>query len=271
VKLKDLINKSVYGTIGYIASKSDIDLLEQYIVYNLPVLKEYKQIIVATNFGENLQAENEAIWRKYFPNCVVLDSKVNRGHNHGYVDLDNIIFEYCKENNIEWLCKSANDIIVQGSILDKEIGDADFYYLEGIGVGGLELYNYGGFGLDNYDYERIKREYFYPQTNFYFINVDKVDRLYDMKYMDETFEYVQAIENYNGRIWEYIKGWSCEDFLKQCVERNGLVKEHLIPEEKYDILLNVVKTHDIHDCSHKNIMIEGICHFPYPEQTVIII
>lgn len=271
MKLKDLINKSVYGTIGYITSKSDIDLLEQYIVYNLPVLKEYKQVIVATNFGENLQAENEAIWRKYFPNCVVLDSKVNRGHNHGYVDLDNIIFEYCKENNIEWLCKSANDIIVQDSILDKEIGDADFYYLEGIGVGGLELYNYGGFGLDNYDYERIKREYFYPQTNFYFINVDKVDRLYDMEYMDETFEYVQAIENYNGRIWEYIKGWSCEDFLKQCVERNSLVKEHLIPEEKYDILLNVVKTHNIHDCSHKNIMIEGICHFPYPEQTIIII
>jgi hypothetical protein len=258
--MKILINKSVYGTIGYIASKSDIDLLEQYINYNLEVLKEYKQIIVATNFGENLQTENEAVWRKYFPNCIILDSKINRGHNHGYVDLDNIIFEYCKLNNIEWLCKSANDTILQSSILNKEIGDADFYYLEGIGVGGLELYNN--------DYGRIKREYFYPQTNFYFINVDKVDKLYDMEYIDETFEYIQTIENYNGKIWEYIKGWSCEDFLKQCVKRNNLIKEHLIPDKKYDILLNTIHSHNIHDCSHKNIMIEGICHFHWSNKPI---
>jgi hypothetical protein len=47
--LKELINKSVYGTIGYIASQDDIDLLESYILYNLPVLKEFKQIVIAGN------------------------------------------------------------------------------------------------------------------------------------------------------------------------------------------------------------------------------
>jgi hypothetical protein len=89
-----------------------------------------------------------------------------------------------------------------------------------------------------------------------------------MEYIDETFEYIQTIENYNGKIWEYIKGWSCEDFLKQCVERNNLIKEHLIPDEKYDILLNTVHSHNIHDCSHKNIMIEGICHFHWSNEPI---
>ena len=55
MNLKQLINKSVYGTIGYIGSQDDIDVLESYILYNLPVLKEYKQIVVATNYGFPLQ------------------------------------------------------------------------------------------------------------------------------------------------------------------------------------------------------------------------
>jgi hypothetical protein len=42
---------------------------------------------------------------------------------------------------------------------------------------------------------------------------------------------------FNGKIWEYVKGWSCEDFLKNCIERNKLSKHHLIPQEKYLSLL----------------------------------
>jgi len=117
--LKKLINKSVYGTIGYISSQDDLNLLERYILYNLEVLKEYKQIIVATNYGSPLQVENKNLWEKYFSNAILIDSKVNRGHNHGYADLDNAIFDYCKENNIKWLCKSANDTILTTEILDK--------------------------------------------------------------------------------------------------------------------------------------------------------
>lgn len=100
--LIDLINKSVYGTIGYISSQDDLDLLEQYIVYNLPVLKEFKQIVVATNYSTlELIEANTQLWKKYFPNCIILDSKVNRGHNFGTADLDNLVFDWCKENNEE--------------------------------------------------------------------------------------------------------------------------------------------------------------------------
>jgi hypothetical protein len=262
--LKKLLNKSVYGSIGYISSQDDIDLLEQYILYNLPVLKEFKHIVVATNYKElDLQLINRNIdvWEKYFPNCYLIDSEVNRGHNFGTADLDNLIFDWCKENDEEWLCKGANDIILQETILEKEIEEADFYYLNGIGYGGMVKYNF--------DFDRIINEEFYPQTNFYFINVFKTDYLNDKKYLDKTYEFIQTIPNYNGKIWEYIQGWSCEDFLKNCIERNNLLKSHLIPLKKYCILLQLIKENNIHDCSHKNIMIEGVCHFQYPNQQII--
>ena len=261
MNLKQLINKSVYGTIGYISSQDDLNLLEQYILYNLPVLKEYKQIIVATNYKNypEFADENTQLWEKYFPNCIILDSKINRGHNFGTVDLDDMVFDYCKENNIEWLCKSANDIILQEQILNKEIKESDFYYLNGIGYGGMVKYNF--------DFDRIISEDFYPQTNFYFINVFKTDYLNDKDHVTEIYNKVQNISDYNGRAWEY--GFrSCETLLKECVERNNLLKYHLAPQKKYHILLDIIKNDQIHDCSHKNIMIEGVCHFQNPNQQV---
>jgi hypothetical protein len=261
MNLKQLINKTVYGTIGYITSQDDLDTLESYILYNSPVLEEFKQIVVAINYGSPLQHKNTQLWKKYFPECVILNSKINRGHNFGTADLDNLVFDWCKENNEEWLCKSANDVIFQETILKKEIEEANFYYMNGIGYGGMVKYDF--------DFDRIIQEDFYPQTNFYFINVSKTDYLNNKEYLDETYQFVSNLPNYNGKIWEYVQGWSCEDFLKNCIERNNLTKHHLIPEEKYLYLLQVIKDNNIHDCSHKNIMIEGICHFQYSHQPII--
>ena len=262
MNLKQLINKSVCGIIGYISSISDIDVLEQYIVYNLSVLKECKLILVATNYENvDLSISNDALWKKYFPDCILLTSKVNRGHNFGTADLDNMVFDWCKENNEEWLFKTATDFIFSTSIFDIEIKEADFYYMNGIGYGGMIKY---GFNID-----KIITEDFFPQTNFYFINVNKTDYINNKQYLDETYQHVQSIPNYNGKIWEYFQGWECEGFLKQCVERNKLSKYHLIPQEKYSILLETIKKYNIHDPSHKNIMIEGICHFQFPDQQII--
>jgi hypothetical protein len=260
MNLKQLINKSFYGTIGYISSQNDSDLLEQYILYNLPVLKEFKNIIVATNYGSPLQQENTQLWKKYFPECILLDSKINRGHNFGTADLDDLIFDHCKENNIEWLCKSSNDIILQEEILDKQIEEADFYYLNGIGYGGMNQYGF--------DFNRIINENFYPQTNFYFINVSKTDYLNDKNHITEIYNKVQNIPEYNEKAWEY--GFrSCETLLRECVERNNLLKYHLVSQKNYHILLEIVKDNNIHDSSHKNIMIEGICHYSYINQQII--
>lgn len=262
--IKELINKSVYGTIGYISSQEDINTLEQYIIYNLPILKEFKQIVVATNWKElNLNLINMHIdmWKNYFPNVKLIDNKINRGHNHGYADLDNLIINYCKENNIDWLCKSANDTILMDGILKKEIPEVDFYYLNGIGFGAMGKYDF--------DFDKIITEEFFPQTNFYFINVSKVDYLTDRDYLDETYQYIQSLKNYNGKIWEHIAGWECEGFLNKCVTRNLLTKFHLISPKKYNTLLNFIKDKVIHDPSHKNILIEGICHLHSPNLPII--
>jgi hypothetical protein len=261
--LNKLINKSIYGTIGYISSQNDLELLEQYILYNLSVLKKFKQVIVATNYKNYPEFVNKNIqlWKKYFPNCILLNSEINRGHNFGTADLDNMLFDWCKGNNEKWLCKSVNDIILQKSILDKEVEEADFYYLNGIGYGGMYQYNF--------DFNRIINEDFYPQTNFYFINVNKTDYLNNKEYLDITYGYTKNIPNYDGKIWEHIQGWSCEDFLKQCVGRNNLKKYHLIPQNKYFTLLETIKNFNTHDPSHKNIMIGGVCHFHYPNEKVI--
>jgi len=259
--LKQLINKSVYGTIGYLSSQDDLDILEQYILYNLPVLKEYKQIVIATNYGSLLQKENTQLWQKYFPNCIILDSPINRGHNIGTSDLDDLIFDYCKENNIEWLCKSANDVIMQENILNKEIEKADFYYLNGIGYAGAKIYDF--------DPIRIINEYlidhFYPQTNFYFINVFKTDYLNDKQHVTDVYENIQRI---GGTVWDH--GFkSCEHLLKECIERNNLKKHHLITQENFIILLNAIVKYNIHDGSHKNIMIENVCHFHFNNEPIL--
>jgi hypothetical protein len=266
MNLKQLINKSVYGTIGYISSQDDLDLLEQYILYNLPVLKEFKQIVVATNYGvsdwhdlQKQRKKNFELWRKYFPECVLIDSRINRGHSFGTADLDNMVFDWCQENNEEWLCKSANDVIFQESILEKQIEEADFYYMNGIGYGGMEYFY-------QFDFEKIINEDFYPQTNFYFLNVKKTDYLTDKSHIDEIYH--TMTKNPNAHPEE--QGFrGCENLLKDCVERNKLLKYHLISKENYVYLLQMVKNYNIHDPSHKNLMIEGICHFQFPNQTIL--
>lgn len=261
MNLKKLINKSWYGSIGYIEDNATIDLFVTYLLYNKPVLDEFKNHIFAFTYKtldlDYLQASIETI----YPNANILTLDTNRGHNFGTADLDNAVFEFCKNNNSEWLCKASNDMIYNPAILDKKIGEADFYYVNGIGYGGMEKYNF--------DFDRIIQEDFYPQTNFYFINTFKTDYLNNSEYLDETYQYIQQLPEYNGRVWEYIPGWSCEGLLKECVERNNLSKEHLISEDKYRILLGIIKDYSIHDCSHKNIMIEGVCHLQWPEQQII--
>ena len=265
MKLKEIINKSVYGTNGYISSLEDFNKIEQYILYNLDILLHFKQIIVATNYNEDNKSDlikfNSKLWKNYFPNCILIDSEINRGPAFGAADLDNLLFDYCKLNNIEWLCKSDNDIILQETLLDKEVEEAYFYYLNGI--------SYEDLYLSGFDYEKIYDTRFFPQTWFYFLNISKCDYLNNKIYLDETYKKIKNLPNYNYKPWDFIKGWSCEEFLRQCIERNNLKKFYLLNKDKHNTLCETVNIYKIGDPSHKNIMIDGICHFQYPEQNII--
>lgn len=263
MKLQQVINNSYYTANGYVHDENSLELLESYILYNLEVLQEFKGIVVATTYKQypELVQANADLWKKYFPNAVMLDIPINRGHSFGIADSENAIVDYCKEQGIDWICKSSNDVIIQQSILDKQVQPADLYYLNGIGVGGMAKYNY--------DFGKIIEQDFYPQTNFYLLNVSKIDYLYGKQYVDETYEYIKSLSSYNGKVWEYVEGWSCEDFLKRCVQRNKLQTHHLIPTKNYVKLLTYIRDNNIHDCSHKNIVVEGVCHFQFPNEPVI--
>jgi len=261
--LKELINKSWYGSIGYINNNSDIELLGSYLLNNQLVLDEFEGHIFAFTYNELNEEYLENTISSLYPDAIIIYLDENRGHNFGTADLDNVVFDICKDLEVEWLCKASNDIILQPEVLGIPIQEADFYYMDGIGYGGMVNWDF--------DFDKIQNEYFYPQTNFYFINVSKTDYLTDKDYINKTYNQIQSIENYNGKIWEYIQDWTCEDFLKQCVERNKLLKYHLIPQKTFIKLLELIKQNQIHDCSHKNIMIEGICHYQYSNQNIIII
>ena len=261
--LKSLIHKSYYGSIGYIENQESIDILGSYLLHNKPVLNEYKGHIFA--FTHKLFSCDilEKTIHSLFPNAKIILLDENRGHNFGTADLDNTIFDYCKENNIEWLCKASNDILLQPEVLGIPIQKSDFYYMSSIGLGGMVKYDFNN--------ERIINEDFFPQTNFYFINVSKTDYLNDKEYIDKTYNEIQNTPNYNGKIWEYFQGWECEGFLRECINRNNLSKYHLVPQKTYIKLLELIKQQQIHDCSHKNIMIEGICHYQNTNQKITLL
>ena len=263
MNLKKLTNKSWYGSIGYLKNEDDIHTFRSYLHFNLPVLKEFKGHIFAFTYSDLKLDILESVIYESLPDAKIILLDKNRGHNFGTADLDNVVFDICKDLKVEWLCKASNDIILQPEVLGIPIQEADFYYMNGIGFGGMVKYDFNN--------ERIINEDFYPQTNFYFINVSKTDYLTDKEYINETYEHIQSVENYNGKIWEYIQNWSCEHFLVQCVERNNLLKYHLTPQKTYIKLLELVKQNQIHDCSHKNIMIEGICHYQHPNNSITII
>ena len=107
--LKDIINKSYYGSVGYISNLDDISRLEQYIIYNLSVLKEFINIVTSTTYIDDnpeLRIQLETTWKKYFPNSIHIDTGISRGHSFGAADNDNTIIDYCKNNNLQMVVVS---------------------------------------------------------------------------------------------------------------------------------------------------------------------
>jgi hypothetical protein len=133
MNLKQLFNKLAYGTIGYIGTHDDLINSDRFFAYSKEVISQASYIIIATNFdSDEFVDEYSKMCKFHFPNCILLNSTNNRGHNFGTADLDNAIFNYCKENNIEWLFKSANDMVIHSELLDKEISDVCYkncYYV----------------------------------------------------------------------------------------------------------------------------------------------
>lgn len=265
MKILELARISFYVANGFIENDESFDVLEGYINYNYDVLKEFKGIVIANtykNYNNELVTKNRNLWQKYFPNTVTIDIKENRGHSFGIADSENALIDYCKDLNIEWICKCSNDVTSETKILERKIsGDSDLYYFNGISYEDLYLYKF--------DFEKLYEEHFYPQTNFYFLRIGKIDYLYEKNYVDETYAYRLKIQNYNNKIWEYIPGWSCENFLKRCVKRNNLKSEYILTKQEHINLCKIIEMYKIGDPSHKNVSICGVCHLQWPDEMIL--
>jgi hypothetical protein len=257
LRLGDVLSRAAFGTIGYLAAPDDLERLERYIVHNLPVLRACAGVVVATNYGgetrDELAAEVHAVWRRHVPECVLLDSPLDRGHSIGTCDLDNLLFDHCKAAGVRTLCKTADDVLLDPSVLDIQVADAGLYYLNAV--------SYDALAEHEFDLARFAGDrFFFPQTNFYVIDVSKTDYLVDKRFLDLSWTVVNRIRSYDGRIWEHIPRWSCELLLRKCALRNRLTRCHLMSDDQWARVLALVHERRITDCSLKNVRVNGICH-----------
>jgi len=260
---------AAYGSIACIKGEESVVSIRGYLAYNFDFIKQFDTIILAVNWLEGVSDETVdrylEQWRMAFPNSNVhtILLQENKGHSLGYMELDNALFGKCKDLDIKWLFKSTEDIIINEPFLDHPISTADFYYFNGIGKGGMDKYQF--------DYDLIAKVDFYPNTNFYIINTWAADWLYDEEEIDKAYTYTKSLENYNGRIWEYIPGFSCEAKLAEMITDRNIERAHLLSYDAYLRLLSYIDRYDVHDNSFKNIMYNNVCHFHFPNSPVTII
>jgi hypothetical protein len=246
-----VLRRCAYGTTGYVTCPDDLDAVAAVVRHNLGVLRGFAQIVVATNYADHVLTEaNHRMWRSFFPDVVMLDSEHNRGHSIGTADLENLLFEHCESTGIQWLCKGANDIVLTPEVTRIPVGEAQFYYLNAVAYAAVRQHGRDAFG----------HGFFYPQSTFFVIDVTATDYLYDRGLLDGSWATVSAIPDYTGRIWEYLPGWSCERWLRDCVLRNGLVREHLLTTTQWQHVVDIVIDQRIEDCSFKGLTLNGICH-----------
>jgi hypothetical protein len=262
--LYDILPNSAYCSVGTITSEQSVEDLDVLLNGNKDILNKFPYIVVAQNrvstISDEVYEQSKQVWINHFPDVTILDIDVNRGHCFGAMDLDNAVVDFAKTLPIEYIWKSANDIYLTSNMLGNKFDkNTQFYYLQGIGQGGIENYKNVGEAIKN-TYENIT--HMYPQTNFYIISKD-VDYINNKEYVNECYDKCINTPGFTGKAWEYIQGFTNEDLLRECIKRNEFKYKHLLSYETYNNLVNFVVMYNVHDCSHKNVFLikHGICHF----------
>lgn len=276
MKLKDVIHETAYCSIGCITKPQDIETLEQYLLYNKDVISKFPKIIVSLTKTDNISFNEMVSYVNVFPKifgedkCFV-DVRNNKGHSFGFTDLDKTVLLKAKELGFKWACKSTNDVLLTEALLEVEMSDAEFFFLQGHGYTGINSYYKLNVDLAVDSFSDNGYEYFFPQTNFFIINLD-IDFLCDDLWFDDLYNKCINDTDYvrNKTQTEY-KYLLCEIVLRDCVIRNKLKSKHLIGKEGYRTLLNTIVHNGISDSSHKNIMFTecGVCHYHFKDQPVI--
>jgi len=274
MKIKELIPKAAFGTIATIKDEFSIRKLDLFLGYNLPLISQFENVIIALNKADNVSDrvvdEYKNIWSVNVPNAVIIELQHNRGHMFGTIDLEEAILSYIKNNlpKVEYLFKSMDDVITSEILLDLEVPITDFYYLPGFSyesilkAGGKDnLYNI---------YETFESGFFTPQTTFFIVRIDGIISIYGNDIDDKYRVYTEAKKSMPEiKPWEIpfdIK-FDCETHLGRTVKN---MSKHCIVLNKFKELLDLVEKIPIMDPSHKNVLFKdiGVCHYHFYEQAV---
>jgi len=265
--VSDLINKSVFASIGTLRSPADLKDFLGYYNHNKPFLDNFPEIIYSFN-GDPALIE----WVQEFfkdSNVTILVSE-NLGHTFGIFLSELEIFNYTSTlDNIDYVFKFNNDVTITNDFLQVEIEpNKDFYYINNIGLGALNN------KTENELLSDIQtKTYFYPQTTHYIIknNIEYYPDEELTRLLKNEYE-VQKQSNPSIQPWHAIEGCDCENMLTKIIDRNNLSISYLLTDKETKSIINLVKQRNIVDGSHKNISysrLGGLCHYHYINQTIL--
>lgn len=278
IKLNDIVSKSIFTSIGTLLNDQSLLLFKAYISFNKHVIQKFPCVIYAFNGDRHLVDSAKKIITEINYNSIVIITE-NLGHTFGTFLLDNAIFEEAsKHSEYDYIWKFSNDVIIESSILDYNVEQSDFYYINNIGYISLDYYNEPErpkYSKENLVRAVMDQSYFYPQTNYYIIKngfkfYPNKDIIYDLKQQYDSIK----IHKPDIHPWHAIYECDSENMLKKTVIQNNLSAYHLLDEQDTAKVIEYVDVTKNYDGSHKNVLysqLGNLCHFHYPQYPVYVI
>lgn len=264
ITLGEIVDRSIYGSVGTLKNAGDLDILSTYISINRSFLSRFRDLVFSLNGQQDLIDKVEKTLSPLLPNSKIhIVVTENLGHTFGTFLSDSAIFDYVKPLDYDYVWKLSNDVLVEASIFNKQVSaNKDFYYINNIGYGAFAHYN-----QNELCQAILNTKYCYPQTNFYIIKkainfIPSRDEIYNLKNKyDQIYQQSPGIQP-----WHAIQGCDCEHMIKETVDKNNLSMEYLLSEDSTKKIINWIHTNQIHDGSHKNIAyseLGNLCHMHF--------
>lgn len=262
MQLRDIIPNSTLAIIATATGPGCLEKADIFLRLNGDVMGQFDNLLLvfnATEEGKGYITEYQRMYKSAFKNIRIIYQMANRGHMFGTIDLDEACLQYAKEDGSRYLWKSTEDVLLSIDLFNVQVqDDMEFGYLPGFSYESLCMTA----SLLN-DYES---KWFTPQSNFFIVNVTKVESLYGDNIEEKRNIYLSLLKGKPSlKPWDVhfpdgIK-FACEDMLGY---RVGLLKkECLLTDKTFRNLIKHVWNHKEADPSHKNIYFKeiGVCHY----------
>lgn len=271
IELKDIVARSIFGSIGTILNEEHLSLFIAVARYNAEFLNAFPRVVYCLNGNSELIEASQSYLREFIVTDLSIVTTENLGHTFGTFLNDRAVFVFADNFDYDYIWKFSNDVIVNKDIFNKQITlNKDFYYINNIGYNVFNTYD-----KDQLSKVLMDQSFYYPQTNYYIIKnhtkfYPNEELIYQLK---KEYEEIKK-ENPSIQPWHAINGCDCEHMLAKTVEQNNLSKEHLLSETSIKTIIDFIWQNNIHDGSHKNIAyseLGNLCHLHYPSQNSYLI